>query len=212
MSQRADQIRSQRRVWAASGSSHDRLIRLMQLVLPVSVGALVAVLVFAPFSQRGELSFLLSKDAIEVAKQRLRVEQARYRGVDSSGRAFLLSARDSVQLSAADPVVRLSGLNASIAMPDGPATLEANSARYDPGRDSVKVDGAVRFTAADGYRIDTSNVDVDLNRRAMSSSGAVSGQLPIGRFSASRLSANLETRIVRLSGNARLHINQGVIR
>jgi lipopolysaccharide export system protein LptC len=36
--------------------------------------------------------------------------------------------------------------------------------------------------------------------------------LPIGQFSANRISADLEGRVVRLDGQARLRINQGAIR
>ena len=42
--------------------------------------------------------------------------------------------------------------------------------------------------------------------------GRVDGRMPLGRFSADRLSADLPGKQVVLSGNARLRINQGVIR
>ena len=42
--------------------------------------------------------------------------------------------------------------------------------------------------------------------------GGVDGTLNIGRFSANQLTADLDQRIVRLQGNARLRINQGVIK
>jgi lipopolysaccharide export system protein LptC len=36
--------------------------------------------------------------------------------------------------------------------------------------------------------------------------------LNIGRFSANQLSADLDQRVVRLSGNAKLRINQGALK
>ena len=212
MSQTADLARGARKIWAARGSSHDRLIRVLQLAMPAAVGALLAVLVFAPFGKRGEISFLLAKDTIDLAGQRLRVERARYAGVDSQGRSFVLSAADAVQRSASDPVVRLRGLSAAITMADGPATLRADTGSYDPIHDSVGTSGPVHFATADGYRIDTADVQIDLKQRTMSSLQPVSGTLPIGRFSANRLNADLQTRIVRLHGSARLHVNQGAVR
>lgn len=212
MSVLADAERSKRQHWAATGGSHDRLVRALQVILPSLVGALAAVLLFAPFSQRSEIGFLLAKDAIEVSPQRLRVDAARYTGSDAQGRPFSLAAASAVQRSAADPVVRLSDLSAMIVMADGPATLDADSGRYDPTDDTVAIDGPLRFVAADGYRMDTANVGFDMKTRQLSSGGRVTGSLPIGSFSADRLSADLDSRIVRLSGNARLRINQGLNR
>ena len=212
MSQLADTERSKRRLWAAVGGSHDRLVRVLQIGLPLSVGALVAVLLYAPFSQRGELSFLLAKNEIAVTDQRIEVKEARYRGTDSAGRAFTLSADSGVQRSAADPIVRMRGLVGDIMLDDGPARLTAATGQYDPSRETVMVDGRILFTAADGYRLETSHVGIDLTQRILSSESPVTGRLPIGTFSANRISANLNDRTVRLSGNARLQINQGGIR
>ena len=100
MSVLADVERSKRQLWAAAGGSHDRLVRSLQVILPSLVGALAAVLVFAPFSQRSEIGFLLAKDAIEISPQRLRVDSARYTGSDAQGRPFSLSAASAVQRSA----------------------------------------------------------------------------------------------------------------
>lgn len=210
MSIEADVARSQRRAWAASGGAHDRLVRVLQIGLPAAVGALIAILLFAPFGQRSEIGFLLAKDAIEISPQRLRVDAARYTGSDAQGRPFSLTAASAVQRSAADPVVRLTDLNAVIVMADGPAALDAEAGRYDPTRDLVTVDGPLRFIAADGYRLDTGDVRVDLKARRLESGRRVSGSLPIGSFSANAISADLEQRVVRLTGNARLRINQGI--
>lgn len=210
MSIEAEVVRSQRRHWAASGGSHDRLVRVLQIGLPAAVGALVAILLFAPFGQRSEIGFLLAKDAIEISPQRLRVDAARYTGSDARGRPFSLTAANAIQRSAADPIVRLTDLSAVIVMDEGPAAIDAEAGRYDPIRDTVSVDGPLRFIAADGYRLETGDVAVDLKTRRLSSGRPVTGNLPIGNFSADRISADLETRIVRLSGRARLRINQGI--
>jgi lipopolysaccharide export system protein LptC len=212
MSVQAEVERSKRREWATGGGSHDRLVRVLQVGLPAAVGALIAVLLFAPLGHRQEIGFLLAKDAIEISPTRMQVQAARYSGSDAQGRPFSLTARNAVQRSAADPVVRMNDLSALIVMPEGPATLNADVGRYDPTRDIVDVVGPVRFVAADGYRLDTGDVAVDLKQRKLASSRPVAGSLPIGQFSANRISADLEGRVVRLDGQARLRINQGAIR
>jgi lipopolysaccharide export system protein LptC len=78
--------------------------------------------------------------------------------------------------------------------------------------DRVDVVGPILFSAADGYRMLTRDVNVDLRARTLASRGAVEGRIPLGRFSADRLRANLPDRTVVLDGRARLHIEQGGIR
>ncbi len=212
MSIEAEVVRSRRQIWAASGSPHDRLIRLLQVALPACVGALIAVLLFAPFGHRSEIGFLLAKDRIAVSPQRMRVVAARYTGTDAEGRPFSLTAADAVQHSNEDPVVRMRDLSAMIVMADGPATLAADDGSYDPRTDQVMIDGPLRFVAADGYRLDTGDVTINLGRRELSSGRAVVGDLPVGHFSADSIAADLASRTVRLSGNARLRIDQGVVR
>jgi len=103
-------------------------------------------------------------------------------------------------------------MNAQIQLDGGPARLQADRAQYQMERDHVNVIGPITFTAADGYRMQTRDVNVDLRARTMRSRGAVEGQMPLGRFTADQLQVNLPDRRVVLSGRARLHIVQGGIR
>ena len=210
MSQQAEIARSERRHWAAAGGAHDRVVRLMQLGLPAAVGALAAVMLLAPFGNHGEISFLVAKDKIEVAQQRMMVNNALYRGSDSNGRPFQLSANNAVQRSSADPVVRMQGLTASINLADGPAQLVAPSGDYNPTSDQVDVHGPLNFTAADGYRLSTGNVRIDLKARTLRSDQPVTGSTRIGSFSGNSIQADMESRTVRLTGRARMRLNQGM--
>ena len=55
--------------------------------LPVVIVGLVVMLAIAPFEQRGDVSFILDKNEVEQARERMRVEQARYVGEDNKGRS-----------------------------------------------------------------------------------------------------------------------------
>ncbi len=74
-------------------------------------------------------------------------------------------------------------------------------------REQVDVLGPIQFRAADGYALDTRDATVDLKSRRLQSGSAVSGTTRMGTFSGDRLDADLESRTVRLSGNARLRID-----
>ena len=212
MSERADLDRTMRRMGATSGSNHDRVVRILRYGLPMVIGVVAAVLVFSPFTQRAEISFLLSKDKVEMAQERMKVTRAEYRGQDAKGQPFALLAGSAVQKSSVEPIVRMTDLSGAIKLNDGPATIVAKDGAYNMDTEKVAVPGTVQVKSANGYRIDASNVAVDLKTRSLAGQGGVNGSLNIGQFSANQLTADLDKRIVRLQGNARLRINQGVLK
>ena len=200
-----------RQRWARPGGRHDIAISLLRKILPATIGALAVALVAAPLIKGGEVSFVLAKDSVEMAKERMRVTAALYRGEDSKGHPFSLRAGSAVQANSRDPVVRLKNLRGEIRLTDGPAIIEANSGRYDMSKEIVNVDGPVNFTTSDGYKLSTRDVAISLKNRKLASGGAVSGRMPIGSFSAGRIVADLSARTVILDGGAKLRIDQGAL-
>lgn len=200
--------RGVRQTWAAPGSAHDRLIRILRVVLPVAIVVLVLLLTVAPLTVGRDISFVLAKDRVAMATERMRVSEAIYRGEDGKGQPFAIRAASAVQKTSADPVVQLSDLSARIALPDGPASIVAKTGRYDMAAQRVLIDGAVRFTTSGGYRLDTRDVAVDLETRRVASGGAVDGKMELGTFAADLMTADLTTHVVVLTGHARLHIDQ----
>jgi len=212
MSELADRARTERQLWAASGSSHDRVRTILRLVLPAAIMVLIVLLAFAPLTIGRDISFVLSKDRVDLARERMRISAATYRGQDSKGQPFTLNAASAIQVSSKDPVVKLQTLAAQIQLKDGPARVDAGHGRYDMNKQTVAIDGPVRFRSADGYRIDTRDVDIDLNSRTASSKGAVTGSMNVGTFSGDHFTADLNQRVIVLQGRARLHIVQGQAR
>ena len=212
MSELARQERRKKRGWAAPGGGHDKVIRLLKLALPALIGVVLAFLFFSPLEEKQEVSFLLDKNKVGTAEERLKVSAAQYRGQDDAGRPFVLSAQSALQANSQTQIVEISGLSARILLDNGPAGFRANRARYNMQNDHVDVVGPILFTAADGYRMGTRDVTVNMRNRTLASRGPVEGQMPLGRFSADQLRVNLPDRTVVLEGRARLHIDQGGIR
>ena len=212
MSDAAGLERDRRLLWARPGSSHDRNVRIARVALPAFVGALAAILGITPLNQRAEVSFVLSKDRVGMAKERMRVTQAQYRGQDDKGQAFVLNAGTAVQATSRVPVVQLGDLSAELASTNGLAKIIAPQARYNLDSEKLDVNGPLTYQSADGYKLSTSNVGADLHTRLLSSTSPVAGQMPLGTFSAGYIRADLTTRVVTLGGRARLHIVQGAVR
>ena len=210
--QHAKRRRSQRQHWAAPGGSHDKLVRFLARALPMAVGVLVALMVVTPLGSKGEISFLLDRDKVAVISERLRVDNALYRGQDKNGRPFSLTADEAVQKSSAEGIVRLNQMVARIMLDDGPAWLDADNAQYRIEDEVISVNGPVRVQSAGGYSMLANDVSVDLVDRTMAGDGGVDGVVPAGTFRADRIEANLDARTVTLIGNARMRMEPGKMR
>ena len=212
MSDAAVRNRAVRQRWANPGSAHDRIVHGSKILLPAGVGALIAILAFAPLRREGDVSFILDKKKVENVPERMRVETARYVGADNKGQQFEITARQALQRSSEIPVVDIEGMFARLALANGPLMIAANRGRYDLDTQQMAVSGPVRVVGPDGYRLETRDVLVDLKQRQLASAGPVAGQMRLGRFQAGRLRADLGERKVMLDGGTRLKIVQGAVR
>lgn len=200
------------RSWARPGGGHDRLIRTLAWALPSGVGVLAAFLVTAPLTMKRELGFTLQRGEIAQVPERLRATDASYRGLDDRGQPFTVAGRSAVQSPAGPQAVALQGLTGEITTRDGLAQIAAPRATFRPDARVIASDGAVELTMGEQYRLQTSDVDVDLAARTAQSRGRVSGSLPLGTFTADRMIADLDERHVALQGRARLHVRQGALK
>ena len=212
MSEVASRTRVVKQRWAEPGSLHDALVRWTKIVLPMAVGVLIAVLTLAPLDRKGDVSFILDKKKVENAPERMRVEAARYVGTDDKGQRFVMNAARAVQPSSDMPLVHINGMSALLALPQGPLSIAANTGQYNLDTQQVAINGPVRVAGADGYRLETRDVLVNLKQRRLASQGPVSGQMRLGQFQAGQLKADLGSRTVVLDGGARLKIVQGAVR
>jgi len=200
--------RSKLRTWAAPGGSHDKLITVLKRSLPVLVAVLGIFLFTAPFTHQSEVSFVLDKNKVDMASERMKVVEALYRGEDSQARPFSLRAGSALQRSSRDPIVELNELEARLQMENGGAVVKARRGNYNMDKETVAVEGPIQFESANGYRLTTRDVDIQLEQRRLRSRGTVEGRMPTGTFRADHLNADLEGRTVTLEGNARLRMEQ----
>ena len=208
----ADKMRSRRQAFAAPGGALDRIVRTLAVGLPALVGVIAALMVITPLSPRGEVSFLLDRNKVAIAEDRMRVDDAMYRGQDDTGRPFSLNAGSAVQRSNTLPLVEMDELVARILLPEGPAILSATDGTYDIDDRMVAIPGIVQFTAADGYELAASNVTIDLANRLLVGDGRVGAVVPAGRFEADSMRADLAARTMTLRGNVRGRMVPGQLR
>jgi lipopolysaccharide export system protein LptC len=212
VSEAATKERAVKQHWAEPGSRHDKVVRATKLGLPILIGGLAALLAIAPFDKRDDVSFILDKNKVDQAQERMRVEKARYTGEDNKGQKFLIIADRAVQPTSNVPVVAIEGMRAQLNLGKGPLSIAALRGRYDLEQERVLVDGPVRIVGSGGYQLTTRDVTVDLDKRSLSSDGPVSGSMELGQFQAGQLKADLDERTVSLEKGVRLKIYQGAVR
>jgi lipopolysaccharide export system protein LptC len=181
---------------------------VLKWLLPAAAFLIGITILVWPLIGAQEFSFLLAKDQVAVAGERLRVNRAEYRGKTSAGEAFSISAGSAIQRSSAEPVVVLTALAARLDGKDGPATVSAPSGRYYLEEDRLDVAGPVKLRSDGGYTLDADTVTIDLKRRTVRTDAPVSGRLPMGNFRSNRMTGDLAGRRVSLVGNVHLRINQ----
>lgn len=189
---------------ALPGSARDRVFGVLKWLLPLAASVLLATIVIVPLSKVQEFSFLLAKDKVAMARERLRLDNAIYRGETMKGEAFTISAAGAVQRTSAVPVVELRTLTARLALGDGPATVVAPAGRYFMESDRLQISGPVTLDSPAGYSLDSATVDIDINTRVVATDAPVTGALPLGTFRAGRLRADIQGRNVVLSGGVHL--------
>ena len=212
MADTASPERVSKQRWAEPGSGHDKIVRWTKIALPSAVGVLIAVLMLAPLDKKGDVSFILDKKKVQSAPERMRVEAARYTGTDEKGRQFVMTANRAIQRSSDTPLVDIRGMLAKLQLDQGPLLIAANQGRYNIDTQKVAIDGPVKVAGADGFRLKTGDVNVDLKQRQLASQGPAQGQMRLGQFRANHVRADLASHTVVLEGGARLKIVQGAVR
>ncbi len=212
MSEAARRDLAVKRHWAEPGSRHDRLVRTTKFVLPFLIIGLFVILAIAPFDRRGDVSFILDKNKVDAAQERMRVEAARYTGTDDKGQKFLIDADRAIQPTSDRPIVDIEGMQARLELERGPLTIRAPRGSYNLDQQKVAVNGPVRVSGPDGYRLETRDVGIDLKNRTLASEGPVVGDMRLGHFEAGRMTADLGTRVVVLDRGVSLKIRQGAVR
>jgi len=212
MSELARREREVKRGWAAPGGFHDILVRVLKIGLPGIVVLLLGYLLLSPLSHRKEVSFLLDKKKVATARERLKTQAAEYRGTDDNGQPFTINADRAVQATSSVPIVQISGMSARMDLKDGPAVMKANNGRYHMDQQKVDVDGPIHVTAAHGYRLETRDVTVNLNNHQITGQSGVEGDMALGHFTATTMTADLKDRKLALGGRVHIHIVQGGLR
>lgn len=203
---RSDIAAEHRHQAALPGGNWDRFVATVKIVLPTLAALLLVTIIVWPLTSAREFSFLLAKDKVAMSKERLRTDNAVYRGETANGQPFVIRAAGAVQRSSAVPVIELKALAADVQLDDGPARVTAPGGRYEIDHDLLVVAGPVMMESAAGYSVNGADVRISLLNRTVVTNAPVAGTVPLGTFRANSLRADIGGKRVTLGGGTHLHI------
>jgi lipopolysaccharide export system protein LptC len=190
------------------GGLYDRYIAIIKDALPIAALLLLVTIMLLPFISSKEFSFILDKKKVAQAGERFRMESPVYKGTDSKGRTFIITALRSVQKSSADPTVLLEKLRATLETREGLVVLTADEGRFLLRKEQLIVSGEIAIERNDGYRFSSRDVLVDLPSRTAFSGTGIKGTGPLGKFSAGSFRLDLASNAIVFGGGTRLRLEQ----
>lgn len=183
------------------GSMHDYLIKALRIIFPMIIVALVTFLILSPLTVNNEFSFVLDKESVDIAPERLKVTDALYRGQDGKGRPFSLKAGSAVQKSSDVPILDMEDFVGRIILNSGPAILSGQRGSYNLDSEVMRVNGPLQYESQAGNEFTASNVEIRLRNQSFESFASVQGKTNFGTFNANKLKGTLGARNITLSGN-----------
>lgn len=189
------------------GGPYDRFVAAMRIGLPAAAAALVLVtlgwLAFKP----QESSFVLSRDRVDISPERLRMEQPRYFGADSSGRPFVVEAQSALQEAGETEIVSLTGIEANMQLQDATQlVVQSNRGVFFMSAKKLALVGDVDLKASNGYHLRTADAELDLDSHIATGERPVIGSGPLGHFRASAFTADIDQGRVLFRGGVTAHI------
>ncbi len=189
------------------GGRYDQFIAAARYVFPGLALALILVtaswLVFNP----QESSFVLSRERVDISSERLRMEKPRYFGTDKSGRPFVVEAQSALQEKGETELVSLTGIEAELVLADGTDLLaKANRGVFFMSAKRLALVGDVDVEASNGYRVRTSDAELDLANHVASGARPVTGKGPLGYFEAKGFHAEIDQGLIVFDGGVKTRI------
>lgn len=206
--------------FSAHGRAYSFFVRLARLILPVLAILLLAFVVMKLSGNplQDQLSQIAPDQKATPGQSSL--ENARYEGVDTEGRPFVLTAEEATRVMPADKAGTttidpspLEGETIDLTNPraqllestgTGGLAIEAQQGRFEQGPGQLRLEGGVTLSDQTGYALDLKDADIDLLNRRAESQQPVSGKGPAGSIEASGVKVEDGGQNITFTGPAKM--------
>jgi lipopolysaccharide export system protein LptC len=180
------------------------LIKTLRWALPAGM-ALIALFLVGAVVLSGVKT---AKPDIRAAQTAIRLVNARFMGRVKDGRGFQIGAinamRDEKNLNVVilnEPNLTIGGETAT------PARLAARRGEYDEVRRLLTLIGDVRIDDGAGRRLQSERAVIDMKEGKIVGQSGISGDGPMGQFSAQSYDVNQKTKKLEFKGRVRARLN-----
>jgi lipopolysaccharide export system protein LptC len=195
--------------WVRPDNLHSRLVLWFKILLPLTALAILSTLFMVSHTVRPEDAIPYAQVDIADRVKEPRLTSPDFAGMTEDGAALSLKAASArVGPSGSTDPGLISNLVGLLETPDGAHTdLTAKQARLDMAGRMVFLDGGVTVNTSVGYRIETQQIAVSLNKTGLDAGGPIKATGPVGMIDAGSLHLGL---VGDGSGNYVLVFKKGV--
>jgi lipopolysaccharide export system protein LptC len=198
----------------ARADAHSRVVGWLKVALPLAALAILSTLFLVARRIDPEAALPYAEVDVEDLAREPRMTAPTYAGTTADGAALTLSA-DEARPAAEGAAASAAGLRLDLATPDGATTaLSAATAAMEDATRQVLLSGGVTVTTSTGYRLETADMAVKLDRTGLESRSPVTATGPAGQIRADRMELGQDnltpgSYVLVFKGNVRLVYQPG---
>ena len=178
---------------------HSRVVRMLRIAVPASVGLLVVIVVLVTYLNplRMLARLPINVDNLVVSGTKVTMEQPHLSGFTSDARAYELTADTAAQDMTKPDMVELRNIRAKVEMQDkSMMELTAINGFYDSKGETLRLDRDIRLNTS-GYRARLSEAMIDIRKGNVVSEHPVEVKMLQGTLNANRLDIVDSGEVVR---------------
>ena len=186
-----------------SARRHSRIVRILRVAVPASVGVVLVIIALATYLNplRMLAKLPINIDNLVVSGTKVTMEQPRLSGFTSDARAYELTADTAAQDMTKPDIVELRNIRAKVEMQDKSSMeLRAVTGIYDAKGEILKLDRNIELNSSTGYQGRLREALIDIRKGNVVSEQPVEVRMLQGTLNANRLDILDSGDIVRFHG------------
>ncbi|MEG9862570.1 MAG: LPS export ABC transporter periplasmic protein LptC [Parvularculales bacterium] len=195
----------------SSFSERTRTTTALKIILPLlTVLLAVVIFLYSDLEPPSSPDIQYNLEGLEQREGAIHVLHPSSRGVDSEGRPYVIEAESAARATDDSDSIIFHNLEASLGDKTSENTadmaLEAGKGLFDTENNHLELSSPVVARSAQGYKMETDAVFVDLAAGVLESSGVVSATGPLGTLSANTMTVRDRGAILSFRDNIRVTI------
>ncbi|WP_415714172.1 LPS export ABC transporter periplasmic protein LptC [Roseibium sp.] len=184
---------------------HSLVVRLLRWVFPaigflILAGMIGAVVMFNILGSFGAANLMLNSEGLVMDHPELS-------GHDGD-RSYKVTARRAIQRLSDPRIIDLETIRADIVLgQDESAEIVALKGTYNNAQETLRLYDGIQLDWSEGYKVDLTEVSIDLNNGALSTSTPIQIRSDQGRVQAGRISYDQNKGLVRFTDGIKMTLN-----